>query len=172
MRANESNVEDHSFGTIQVRPSKSTEIDALVQIENRCFRSYYSAHKFDRRQFRYYLNRERTLAFSAVVAQELVGYILGYVTVRRNVAKAHIYSIAILKQYRRHQIGSRLTACFLREAKQRQCRCAVLEVAQKNHPAARMFTASGFAPTRIIADYYAKGVDGVSMVRVLESQQS
>jgi ribosomal protein S18 acetylase RimI-like enzyme len=139
------------------------DIPKLVEFENRVFMSYYRAHRFDQGHFRYYLADTRTIATVAVKRDSIVGYVLGVVHTGRWRHLARIHSIGVDPTCREEGIGTRLTHAFLRVAKKRRCKRAILEIALTNKSGLRFFRNVGFVKKEVLRNYYAQGVDGLRM---------
>jgi ribosomal protein S18 acetylase RimI-like enzyme len=134
-------------------------------VETECFDAYYQAHRFSKRQFRYYLKNPNTIAAVASTGGDIVGYILGVMQRGRNRHITRLYSIATASRVQRRGIGRRLLRKFIRAAKQRGARHVSLEVAVENRIGRKLFEAVGFRQTRMMPNYYGKRHDGIRMER-------
>jgi len=135
----------------------------LLQLENRSFRGFHAAHRFDESQFSYYLGNDRAIVLVATRSRHLVGYVLGIAQrgSRRHIAR--VYSIAVSRDCRRQRIGTRLIREFVTSARQMGCLAVTLEVADRNRPALALFEGAGFRRRSRLPDYYGPGADGVRM---------
>lgn len=149
------------------RRAREEHIDALVNLEQICFRAAYAGHRFRREQFQYYLRNPRTICFVAEHRGRLVGYALGVVFARRRRQTARLYSLAVEPYFRRRSVGSGLVQRFLREARTRACDRISTETACSNRGAKRLLTGFGFEVVRLLPDYYADGQHAIRLFRNL-----
>jgi ribosomal protein S18 acetylase RimI-like enzyme len=150
---------------IGYRRPRAGDINALMAVETECFDSYYKAHRFSERQFRYYLRNPNTIAMVATKGGDIVGYILGVMQRGRRRHISRLYSIAAVSRVRRRGIGRRLLRKFIRAAKQGGASRVSLEVAVENRIGRKLFEAEGFRQTRMMPNYYGKRHDGIRMER-------
>jgi [ribosomal protein S18]-alanine N-acetyltransferase len=150
---------------IAYRRPRDSDIHALLAVETECFVSYYKAHRFSERQFRYYLKNPNTIAAVATMGGDIVGYILGVMQRGRRRHISRLYSIAAVSRVRRRGIGRRLLRKFIRTAKQGGARRVSLEVAVENKIGRKLFEAEGFLLTRMMPNYYGKRHAGIRMQR-------
>lgn len=154
-------VEGPAIGKAFLRPSKLEDIDHLLAIENRCFRS----HRFTRRVFRYHLSNPSSVFSVAEASGQVVGYVAGTVYHRRRGLAARLHSMAVLPERRRGGIGSLLLKYFEREALRRGAHSATLEVRRTNRTAQTLYRRFGYEVEEVLPDYYALGSDGLRMRR-------
>ncbi len=82
---------------------------------------------------------------------------------------AHLVSIAVLEEYRRRGIGSKLLENSIRAALEiYDAESMYLEVRVSNEPAIRLYEKYGFKKVRIIKGYYMDGEDAYVMVKRLK----
>ncbi len=82
----------------------------------------------------------------------------------------HLVSIAVLEEYRRRGIGSRLLEKSIRISKEiYDAESMYLEVRITNKPAIRLYEKYGFRKARIIKRYYMDGEDAYVMVKRLKN---
>jgi len=86
--------------------------------------------------------------FSLLIAAELnysnKSSIIGFANLHITEPEAHLNEIAIEKQYRRMNIGSRLLYFCINESKVRGCEYITLEVRESNEEAIRFYKKNGF----------------------------
>lgn len=149
------------------RRVKEEDLDALVNLEQTCFRSAYTPHRFQREQFQYYLRNPRTICYVTEQRGRLVGYALGVVFARRRHQTARLYSLAVEPYFRRRSVGTGLVQRFLREARTRGCDRISTETACTNRGAKRLLTGFGFQVVRLLPHYYANGQHAIRLSRKL-----
>ena len=152
---------------IQFKNATIDDIKALLDIEQRCFTKYYKAHRFTQQQFVYYIRNPLAITFIATQNGHVIGYVLGLTQRGRLRHIARLYSIATLPGTRRTGVSRHLLSLFLKSAKKRGAKQVILEVAEKNTAARKLFTLSGFHETDTMLDYYGKGTSGIRMAQYL-----
>jgi ribosomal protein S18 acetylase RimI-like enzyme len=150
---------------IHLEKANIDSIDALQEIEQRCFKSFYKAHRFSVDQFRYYLKNPRAITLIAKKDEKVVGYILGLTQRGRLQHIARLYSIAVLPSVRKIGIATQLLKLFVTTVKKYGSERIVLEVAEKNQDAKKLFYKENFRETRYMNNYYGKGINGIQMER-------
>ena len=92
------------------------------------------------------------------------GTIAGMLGVWRMADEAHIVTLAVRSDRRRHGIGELLVICALGQSLKRQARLLTLEVRESNLPARRLYAKCGLAESgRRIQYYRDSGEDAVIM---------
>jgi len=161
-------VEDSAIEKAFLRPPTPEDIDQLLAIENRCFRS----HRFTRKDFEYHLGNPSSIFPLAETSGQVVGYLAGIVFHRRRSPAARLYSMAVLPKWRRSGVGSLLLKYFEREAVKRGAHSATLEVRRTNRTAQTLYRRFGYEVEEVLPDYYALGSDGLRMRRALSTARS
>ena len=133
----------------------------LRELENRCFRTYYTDHRFDESTFRYYLKNDRAINVVAKRGNEVIGYALGIALRRSRKHLARLYSVAVAPHWRRRRVGRRMVEQFVSAAMAMGCRVVIAEIAVRNRAAFTLFKRVGFRRDRRLPDYYGAGIDGV-----------
>jgi ribosomal-protein-alanine acetyltransferase len=85
--------------------------------------------------------------------------------------EAHVTTIGVHPEYRRHGIGERLFAALLEEARERGVRRATLEVRESNRGAQALYARFGFMPIARRRRYYSD-TDEDAIVMWVENLQS
>ena len=106
----------------RVRAAALTDLDALVEIENRCF----DTDRLSRRSFRHLLTRGRAATLVAVRAGAILGYVL--VLFSRGTSLARIYSLAVDPDSRGQGLGRELVSAAEDAAQDQECSEMRLEV--------------------------------------------
>ncbi len=89
---------------------------------------------------------------------------VGYGGLWMMVNEAHITTIAVLPQWRRHGVGGRLLLEMMRLARELDARVMTLEVRLSNGPARALYQRFGFHPVGIRPRYYSdNGEDALIM---------
>ena len=153
--------------SVSIRKARFADVDALTDVENRCFRSYYRDHRLAGEDFERYLRDPRTLALVAAADGDVIGYILGHAPVPAHPQTARVDSVAVLKPWRHHGVARRLLRRFLTMSRGRGCRRVYLEVGVPNEGAQTLFEQAQFKRYRRLSRYYGGATDAVRLRRML-----
>ena len=153
-----------------MRSAGIADAPALTAFERKSFTDYYADHRFSENQFRYYLRRPSTIARIVIHGNSILGYVLGAHGSGRRRHTARLLSIAVDPTARNLGIGRQLLGAFLHEARRRRCHFAVLEVAEPNASALRLFESEGFSKVSRLPGYYTSTVDGIRMRAALQTE--
>ena len=156
----------------RVRRAVLGDVESLARLERRAFRGYYAPHRFTTQQFARYLESPRAIVYVVVQDGVVAGYVLGIRHTGRHSDLARLSSIAVDPLFQSRGFARRLLTAFLRTARRRGCRVAVLEVAGRNRRARALFEQHGFVTWRRLPDYYSPGVDGIRMRRGLAERRA
>lgn len=83
--------------------------------------------------------------------------------------KAHVVSVAVLAEHRRHGLGEALMEEGLKAMKARGCSECFLEVRVSNAPAIAMYRKLGFVVGQRLYAYYRDGEDAFMMTKELQA---
>ena len=149
---------------LKIRKARPADIGELVVLEDICFDAYYRDHRFTENEFRYYVGSDRAFCLAATRDSSIVGYVAGVVKQSKSRLLATVDSIAVLAEFRRKGLGSRLMGSMIQEARSRGCERISLVVAECNETGIRFFVEHGFRKLRLIRSYYSEAMDGHLMV--------
>ncbi|WP_127478112.1 ribosomal protein S18-alanine N-acetyltransferase [Sulfurivermis fontis] len=138
-----------------IRPATAEDIDALVEIENRCF----DTDRLSRRSFRHMI----TKAHAALLLDEDGGAVRGYVLLLFNAGTslARMYSIAVDPQYRGRGIGRQLMLAAEQAALAQDCVTLRLEVRVDNASSIALYESMGYRRFGVYDDYYEDHMDAL-----------
>lgn len=139
--------------TATIRPALLADLDALTEIEQRCFDS----DRISQRQFRYLLTR----ANAAVLVIEEDGELQGSMVLlfSRATSVARLYSIAVLPEARGKGVGRRLVRAAEEEAWAHHRAYLRLEVRKDNPAAVKLYESLGYRHLGELTDYYEDHMD-------------
>ena len=149
---------------VKVRKAESTDLQSLLEIEEKCFGS----EKFSPETVTAFL--ERYDAFIVIAEEEggLLGSAMCLVSMERR--EGRIASVAVLKDRRGQGIGSMLLAecenIFLSMGLEEHS----LEVETVNEPAISMYLSRGFQIVGMIEDFYGSGRHAYYMVKKIRGK--
>jgi ribosomal-protein-alanine acetyltransferase len=144
-----------------VREAGLPDLEALLDIENRCF----TADKLSRRNFRYMLTKAKAITLIQEINSKPAGYAL--VLFHAGTALARLYSVATLPEFRGLGLGKQLLETAERTAREHGCIAIRLEVRHDNHSAINLYRKFGYRELNRLEDYYEDHVDGVRMEKSL-----
>lgn len=134
---------------------KSSDLNAIMAIENASFSSPWSA-----RFFLQELKVPCARSLLAVVGEKTVGYIIYWLLP----SEIDIHNLAVHPAYRRRGIGRALLQAVIEEAKRRGSVGVTLEVRTSNEAAQRLYQSLGFVASGVRKGYYSDtGEDALAM---------
>ncbi|MGQ9718677.1 MAG: ribosomal protein S18-alanine N-acetyltransferase [Nitrososphaerales archaeon] len=138
-----------------VRRCGDQDLDQVLAIERVCFK-----HPYDYLTFFYFLTKEPEGFY---VAEEN-GHILGYAIFSSKDDKGNVISIAVLPEFRRRGIGSKLLEEGL-EFLSKKVKEVELQVRVGNREAINFYRRFGFREKCLIYNYYPDGEDALVMLK-------
>jgi ribosomal protein S18 acetylase RimI-like enzyme len=144
-----------------IRTATIDDIDALVELENRCF----ELDRLSRRNFRYML----TKANAATLVEDCEGSLTGYVLVlfHTGTSLARMYSIAVDPQTRGEGLGGTLIEAAEAAALKRGCVYMRLEVRPDNAGAIALYRKHNYRQFGVFDDYYEDRADALRFEKLL-----
>lgn len=139
---------------LQVRRAQSTDLDALVALEQRSF----DGDRMSRAQYRRHLDSTSALVLIASSGHQMLGSATLFF--RKHSRAARLYSLATLPEARGRGIGSSLLRAIEVAARSRHCDALRLEVRVDNMHAIDLYVRMGYQRGRLLAKYYEDGADG------------
>jgi [ribosomal protein S18]-alanine N-acetyltransferase len=142
-----------------IREFKRPDVKRVLEIEIASFSDPYPAN---------ILVDIYNLGAGFLVAQEnnrVVGYIIFWIKYED---EGHIISIAVDKNHRRQDVGSKLVETSLEAFKKFDVKVIKLEVRIGNKGARKFYTKMGFKEENIVEDYYEDLEDAAIMSKILE----
>ena len=132
-------------GRLIMRKMALSDLNAVMEIENRSFPSPWSKSLF---------TRELSLEFSHNYVFEVNAELFGYISFWLVHGEVHIMSIAVNERRREMGVGTEMLRRSLERAKSIGGEYAFLEVREKNHPAITLYTNMGFDIVEVRKGYY------------------
>lgn len=144
-----------------IRTASLDDLDALVDLENRCF----ELDRLSRRNFRYML----TKANAATLVEDCRGRLAGYVLVlfHTGTSLARMYSIAVAPETRGAGLGSTLIEAAEDAALKRGCVYMRLEVRPDNAGAIALYRKHQYRQFGVVDDYYEDHADALRFEKLL-----
>ena len=158
-----------SFMTVDyaIRLFEKEDIDTVIEINQLTLPENYPSSFFMG------LHSHAPKAFLvAVIDSKVIGYIMcrierGISSFRKPypVKRGHIVSVAVLRDYRRHGIGTQLVKKAMKAMEHYGASEFFLEVRKSNTPAVSAYEKMGFEVTRVLRGYYRDGEDAYLMAK-------
>jgi len=145
------------------REAEKQDIDGLVTLEERCFRT----DRISRRSFRRWLQSDHRTFTVATDNGVVVGYCL--IIFFRGTTLARLYSIAVSPDYRGRGIAEKLIREGEQQAKLAGRLYLRLEVDTQNAGAIRLYEKMGYRPFGIYHEYYEDSHDALRMQKCIRS---
>lgn len=144
-----------------IRLATLDDLDALVDLENRCF----DLDRLSRRNFRYMLTKAR----ASTLVEDREGVLCGYVLVLFNAGTslARMYSIAVDSAHRGEGVASALIEGAESAALARGCVYMRLEVRPDNVGAMALYRKHGYRQFGIVDDYYEDHTDAYRFEKLM-----
>lgn len=147
----------------RLRPASVDDLDALVELETRCFDS----DRISRRSFRHFLKAD-TATVLVVPRAEGGGLDGAAVTLHRaGTALARVYSLAVHPEARGKGIAKALLEGCERAALDHDRLVLRLEVREDNHAAIGLYRRSGYHPCGRVPEYYDDGTAALRFEKLL-----
>ncbi|HVY57817.1 MAG TPA: GNAT family N-acetyltransferase [Xanthobacteraceae bacterium] len=145
----------HSAPDIRIRPGVTSDLDALVDLEERVF----STDRMSRRSLRRFLGAES----AALLVAERAGGVAGYALVlfRRRSGVARLYSIAVDPGITGRGVGTALLGAAEDAAAARACAVMRLEAHEANARAISRYESAGYRLFGRYVRYYEDGGDAL-----------
>lgn len=147
---------------VRIRRAVASDLDALVELENRVF----DYDRMSARQLRRHVESVSASLRVAVLRRVIVGSAV--VFYRRRSRVARLYSIAIAEQARGRGVGERLLVSAEQAARSRGCIAMRLEVRTDNPAAQRLYERNGYRLRGRVKSFYEDGQDALRYEKTLE----
>jgi len=145
----------------RVRPARPSDLDALLELENRCFET----DRLSRRSFRHMLTRAKARTLVAERDHALLGYAL--VLFHAGTCMARLYSLAVDPHHRGEGLGRRLLEAAEEASREHGVIAMRLEIRRDNRRALALYQASGYRQFDVHADYYEDHEDALRLEKTL-----
>lgn len=142
-----------------VEPMQQSDVPTVASIERMVFTLPWSSHAFgyelrSNPMSHYFVARVRA-APSSPNGQGLDASVIGYGGFWMMLDEAHICTLGVHPNWRRHGAGELLLATMIRQATALNANVVTLEVRVSNMPAQRLYEKYGFRPVGVRKGYYS-----------------
>ena len=133
--------------TLTFRFMEERDLDAIVELENRCFTVPWSRDAFYNE-----LNQNK---FACYIVLEQEDQIIGYCGAWLVIDEAHITNIAILPEFRGQKLGEALLNKMIERSREKGIERMTLEVRESNTVAQSLYKKLGFQNGAVRKNYYS-----------------
>ncbi len=148
-----------------LRPAAEDDIPQVVEIEARSNRPAWSAQAFQNELVKPHAH------FWVVTDNETDSKVLAYTVFALPADQAHIQTVAVHPEHRRHQLGTHLVRQIISFAMRQEAESLILEVRKGNEPAVKLYQNMGFVVIRTVPKFYPDGEDAYVMVYKTEREK-
>lgn len=147
-------------------PATAADIEGLVELERRCFVEPWGRESV--------AGELAAGGGAGIVLREPAagGPPVAFLFYRLVDTEAELFRVAVAPELRRRGIGKALVAEFLRQARNRGMRSAVLEVGAANAAALALYRAAGFQTAGVRRGYYAGGREDAVVLKLELTSES
>ncbi len=146
-----------------LRDVRMADFEALYSLDQACFEEGIAYQRDELRQF---LSLSSAQALAAEVDGAIVGFVVGYVSVRR---LGHVVTLDVAAEHRREGIGNALLEELLRRFAAAFVDHVHLEVDVGNEAAVGFYERFGFRKRKRLPDYYGPNRPAWEMSLALKS---
>lgn len=132
-----------------IRPAKYDDLDAIMEIEKKCFPGPIS---YSRAQMRYLIFHANTVTFVESFGDVVRGFII--IAYREGISTGYIETLDVDPQYSKHGIGLKLLMHAEDDIRRKGKNLSQLEVSEGNRVALRLYKKAGYLPKERLKGYY------------------
>ena len=147
---------------LRLRPVRKRDLEVIHALDQLCFEPDIA---YTRGQIRDLLSREHAIGIVAEVGKELAGFAIGH----RLGDRGHVVTLDVASGHRRYGVGRALLEELVEQLEEAGAHTVRLEVDLRNAAAIRFYERQGFRETRRLRGYYGDRLDGLEMVREIET---
>jgi [ribosomal protein S18]-alanine N-acetyltransferase len=151
---------------VRLRRGRRSDLDALAALEREIFKSrLFVGHLISRASFRRLLALPSATFIVAEIKAQIGAYVL--LLYRANSGAARMYSIGVLRKFRRRGLAGLLVTAAERDAVRRGRKAMRLEVRADDRGTIALYESSGYRRVGCSPGYYGDRVDALRLEKVL-----
>jgi len=143
---------------LALRPMRRTDLDAVMQIEQRAFPQPWSRSFFEKE-----LAAPQARCTVATAGDDDGATVVGYTVCWRVLDEVHLLNVAVQAEHRGAAVGRRLVEDVLEVGRANGARVVYLEVRAGNVAARRLYRHLEFRDLGVRRGYYGPGQDAIVM---------
>ncbi len=147
---------------LEIRRMTAGDVPEVAALEKNCFSVPWSEQSF---------REEMDNSIAVYFVAEMDGMLAGYCGFWQVADEGHITNVAVLKQFRRRGVGSRLVAEMERYARSIGLVLMTLEVRKSNQAAIGLYEKYGFSAIGERKNYYQRPVENALIMTIFFAGQ-
>lgn len=147
---------------LEIRRMTAGDVPEVAALEKNCFSVPWSEQSF---------REEMDNSIAVYFVAEMDGRLAGYCGFWQVADEGHITNVAVLKQFRRRGVGSRLVAEMERYARSIGLVLMTLEVRKSNQAAIGLYEKYGFSAIGERKNYYQRPVENALIMTIFFAGQ-
>lgn len=155
--------------SVRIRPAARKDLDALYDLDQRCFRPGIA---YSKTELRYFLFHLRSVSVVAEDDEAIAGFAIVEFELQQGRHIGHIVTIDVAPEQRRHGIGRLLMDALLDVCRDTKAESLRLEVAVDNDAALAFYKSLGFIEIGRIPGFYMGKLDALTMKLQFGSDQA
>jgi ribosomal-protein-alanine N-acetyltransferase len=152
---------DSTSPEILLRKAILADSLGITEVENLSF--VHAGERFSPRRVGYLIVNPRSTVTVAAAGPRILGWAAGLVWSQGPHPWGRIYALAVHPDARGKRLGQRLLLDMIAALRRRGSGRIFLEVRQDNASAIRLYEANGFAPCRLLPNYYGHAIAALRM---------
>ena len=159
------NSEKITPSNFKIRYAKPNHIDAIFEIEKKCFPSLI---RYSKQELVYLILQSNSICLIETIGEVVRAFLI--VNLRAGSLIGRIVTIDVDPSFQNHGIGSKLLEKAESDMRQRGMRWSQLEVAETNNVAIALYTKAGYRFKEMIENYYKSKQHGTcNAIRMIKS---
>lgn len=151
------------FMKIKIRDADYADIADMSRLEHMCF----DIEAFSVHQLKYLIGTRTAISLAAMYEGKFAGFIIGITNRNRYGTYGRVYTLDVDGDFRRLGVATSLISALMVRMREAGCSRCFLEVRLDNDKAIALYEKLGFVKTRIIFNYYSRGVHAIKMRKEL-----
>lgn len=145
-----------------IRPALPQDATAIAEIEQISFA--HAGERFGPRKVKQILRNPRYFSDVVEVDEKIAGWCVSFLWKRSRTPWGRIYGLAVSPGFQGRKLGQLLLTHAIERLREREIKTIVLEVRTDNAAAIKLYTKLGFAPCRLIENFYGPGIPASRMI--------
>ena len=144
------------------RPALPQDAEAIAEIEQISFA--HAGERFGPRKVKQILRNPRYFSDVVEVEGKISGWCVSFLWKRSRTPWGRIYGLAVSPHFQGRKLGQLLLTHAIERLREKEIKTIVLEVRTDNAAAIKLYTKLGFAPCRLIENFYGPGIPASRMI--------
>ncbi len=145
-----------------IRPALPQDATAIAEIEQISFA--HAGERFGPQKVKQILLNPRYFSDVVEVDGKIAGWCVSFLWKRSRTPWGRIYGLAVSPGFQGRKFGQLLLTHAIDRLREKEIKTVVLEVRTDNAAAIKLYTKLGFAPCRLIENFYGPGIPASRMI--------